>query len=114
MPLVTITSNVERAPEKVVTLLREATAIVSRELGKPESVVMAHARLGEFLMLGGSVDPALLVEIEGLGVESEVTGALCEAFCRLGETELSVDPGRTFVKVHDVPRGQWGADGKVF
>lgn len=114
MPLVTVYSNVERAPEHIVNLLRAATEITARELGKPESVVMGRACLGEAMIMGGSSAPTLLVEIEGLGVDSGVTEELCREFCRLGESELSVDPKRVFVKVLDVPRGQWGTDGRVF
>ena len=114
MPLVTLYSNVERAPEIVTELLREATTITARELEKPESIVMARACMGDPMAMAGTEDPTLLVEVEGLGAEDTASQGLTDAFCDLGQSALGVDPSRTFVKLHDVPRGRWGSNHKVF
>lgn len=114
MPLVTLYSNVSPEPEIVDSLLKEATTITARELGKPESIVMARACLDDPMTMAGTADPAFLVEIEGLGAEDVATQGLTDAFCELGYSELGVQPNRTFVKLHDVSRGRWGSDHKVF
>lgn len=114
MPLVTLHSNAQPDPEEVAALLREATSITARELGKPESVVMARACLGSPMMFAGTPEPTLLVEIEGLGTEDSATGPLTDAFCDLGKERLAIDPARIFVKLHDVPRGRWGSGYRVF
>ncbi|MDF1852618.1 MAG: phenylpyruvate tautomerase MIF-related protein [Verrucomicrobiales bacterium] len=114
MPLVTLYSNADPAPETVAGLLQEATTITAQELEKPESIVMARARLGEPMAMAGTTAPTFLVEVEGLGASDSATQGLTDAFCELGQRVLGVDPTRTFVKLHDVPRGRWGSNHKVF
>ncbi len=114
MPLVILYSNVEPESTALEGILSKATKITARELGKPESIVMARTSFGDPMMLNGTTEPALLVEIEGLGTDDSATGTLTNAFCDFGKDELGVDPARTFVKLHNVPRGRWGNGYKVF
>ena len=114
MPLIQIRTNADLSDEQTNALLKEATTIAARELGKPESIMMATASIGAAMLFGGTDGPTALFEIEGIELSDEPTGALCEALCDLAEQQLSVPANRVFVKLTNVPRGNWAGNRKVY
>jgi len=114
MPLIQIRTNVSLSKEATNELLKEATTIAARELGKPESIIMATASTGAAMMFGGTDAPTALFEIEGIELSAEPTGALCTALCDIAAEHLSTPPDRVFVKLTNVPRGLWGGNRKVY
>lgn len=114
MPLIQIRTNVSLSEEATTVLLKEATTITARELGKPESIMMATASNGAAMLFGGTNDPTALFEIEGIELEAAPAPALCDALCDLAEAQLQVPANRVFVKLTNVPRGFWGGNRKVY
>lgn len=114
MPLIKIQTNQGIPAEAAAGILSRATAITARELGKPESIMMATLGTETAMTLGGSADPTALFEIEGIELSPEPTESLCRQLCDLAEESLSVPANRVFVKLTNVPRGCWGGNRKVY
>ncbi|MDF1738912.1 MAG: phenylpyruvate tautomerase MIF-related protein [Verrucomicrobiales bacterium] len=114
MPLIQIRTNASLSNEQTNALLREATTITARELGKPESIMMATASAGAAMLFGGTDGPTALFEIEGIELSSGPANALCLALSDLAESHLQVPADRVFVKLTNVPRGNWAGNRKVY
>ena len=114
MPLIQIRTNVSLSEEATASLLKEATTITARELGKPESIMMATASTGAAMLFGGTDGATALFEIEGIELSPDPAGALCEALSDLAEAHLKAPADRVFVKLTNVPRGQWAGNRKVY
>ena len=114
MPLIQIRTNVSLSEEATTELLKKATTVAARELSKPESIMMAAASTGAAMLFGGTDGPTALFEIEGIELSSEPANALCLALSDLAEAELHVPADRVFVKLTNVPRGNWAGNRKVY
>ncbi|MDA7920335.1 phenylpyruvate tautomerase MIF-related protein [Verrucomicrobiales bacterium] len=114
MPLIQIRTNVPLSEEATNELLKKATTIAARELGKPESIMMATASTGAPMLFGGTDGPTALFEIEGIELSSDPANALCLALSELAEAELQAPADRVFVKLTNVPRGNWAGNRKVY
>ncbi len=114
MPLIQIRTNVSLSEEATTELLKEATTITARELGKPESIMMATASTGAAMLFGGTDGPTALFEIEGIELTPEPAKGLCEALSDLAESHLEASADRVFVKLTNVPRGNWAGNRKVY
>lgn len=114
MPLIQIRTNVSLSKEATNELLKKATTVAARELGKPESIMMATASTGAAMLFGGTDGATALFEIEGIELSSDPANALCEALSDLAESELQAPADRVFVKLTNVPRGNWAGNRKVY
>lgn len=114
MPLLQITTNQEVARPQAEAITTEAGKIVAETIGKPESVMMAFLRPDACLSFGGSFEPAALFEIEGIELPPEPTEALSNQLSDFAEENLDVPASRVFVKLTNVPRGNWAGNRKVY
>ena len=95
-------------------LLKKASQLVARELGKPESYVMVEAQGGRDMLFAGSDAPLAYLELKSIGLPSSATGALSAALCELISTELGVAAERVYIEFADAPRHLWGWNGATF
>ncbi len=114
MPLVRIQTNTSLDGDSENRLAAEATAIVARELGKPESITMAVVESGRSMTFGGTTEPTALIEVEGIELSADTAEGLSESFSNFSEDRLGVPASRTFVKLTTVPRGHWAGNRKVY
>ena len=114
MPLVRIQTNVDLAKEEAESLASETAAIVAPAIGKPVGITMAIVEASVPMSFGESSDPTALFEIEGIELDAEPAGALCDGLSDLAEERLGVDSSRVFVKLTRVPRGYWAGNRKVY
>lgn len=114
MPLLQITTNQEVARPDAEVITMEAGRIVAETIGKPESVMMASLRSDACLAFGGTFDPAALFEIEGIELSAEFSDMLSNRLSDLAEENLTVPASRVFVKLTNVPRGNWAGNRRVF
>ncbi len=114
MPLLQITTNQEVARPNAEALTTEAGKIVAQTIGKPESVMMASLQPQACLAFGGTFEPAALFEIEGIELPAEFAETLSSQLSDLAEENLKVPASRVFVKLTNVPRGNWAGNRRVF
>ena len=95
-------------------LATSATTVVAELLGKPESVTMAVVETGLPMTFGGTPEPTVLFEVEGIELDGEPAEGLCIVLSDLAEEKLGVPADRTFLKLGNVPRGYWAGNRKVY
>ncbi|XP_020697169.1 macrophage migration inhibitory factor homolog [Dendrobium catenatum] len=115
MPTLNLTTNVPVDAVVASDVLKDATKIVAKTIGKPESYVMILLNGGQPISFAGSEEPAAygeLISIGGLG--PSVNGKLSSALAELLQNKLSVDGSRFYIKFYDVERSNFGFNGSTF
>ena len=111
MPYLKIQTNLPHLKQTGRGLLKEASALVARELEKPEAYVMVALEDNTPMVFAGSDDPAAFLELRAIGLPMKSTRQLSKVLCELVSKHLGVPSGRIFVNFADVPPSQWGWKG---
>src|SRR5687767_491084 len=100
MPLIRIvTSGPEVAAGEVDALLRELSALLARELHKPESYVMTCLEPRARMTFGGSDGPTCYAEVKNVGtLEPEATARLSAAVTARLSSALGVPADRIYIE----------------
>lgn len=114
MPYLNIQTNLPltRRAERIV--LKNASALISAELGKPEELVMLALQDNVHMLFAGNDEPVAFLELKAIGLPVRKTRVLSEKLCGLVERHLGIPSSRVYVKFIDVRRGMWGWKGDTF
>ena len=94
------------------SLLRELSAVLSKETGKPESFVMTMLELDVPMTFAGNSQPCAYVEIRSIGaLRPKLMSAI---FTELIGHRLGVDAARIYINFEDVKADSWGWNGSTF
>jgi phenylpyruvate tautomerase PptA (4-oxalocrotonate tautomerase family) len=116
MPLINIfySADVPDASTKK-NLLLSLSALLSREIGKPESYVMTNLVPASEMTFGGTFEPTCYVEIKNIGkFKPDQTRRLSAKISELLEQNLRVSKSRTYIEFTDATGYLWGFDGSTF
>ena len=111
MPYLKIQTNLPHLKQTGRGLLKEASALVARELEKPEAYVMVALEDNTPMMFAGSDDPAAFLELRAIGLPAKKHGQLCKVLGELVSRHLGVPSERIFMNFADIPPGNWGWKG---
>ncbi|MDD5036862.1 MAG: phenylpyruvate tautomerase MIF-related protein [Methylococcaceae bacterium] len=114
MPYLKIQLNRSLEAEKSQPFLALVSQQTAKELGKPESYVMAELTTNPAMLFAGTDEPAAYVELKSIGLPSVQHKALSQLLCSLLEQELGVPPGRIYIEFTDVKGACWGWNGSTF
>jgi phenylpyruvate tautomerase PptA (4-oxalocrotonate tautomerase family) len=114
MPFVDIRTSATPSDKIKHQLLRDLVEITSKHLGKSPDVTMAAVVAGEALFFRGKDDPSACLEIRSIGLpDAAGRDALCAELTSLVDEVLDIPPDRVFVIFRDIPRDQFGVNGKM-
>lgn len=115
MPLLHVRSSSPPLSDAGQSLLRELSAELARELGKPESYVMVSLENNSTMLFGGTSEPACFAVLKNIGTfapaQTERLSALLTA--RLAKA-LGVAPSRIYLEFVNAQGHLWGHDGSTF
>ena len=114
MPYLKIQTNLPLSKKAERNVLRDASALVARELKKPEEFVMIAAQPDTPMLFAGTDDPVAFLELKSIGLPVRRTKQLSRALCDLIRDHLGIRAERVYVKFIDVRRGMWGWKGDTF
>jgi len=114
MPYLKIQSNQEVDTNSKAALLAEASALVAKELGKPESYVMVNLEPTRPMLFAGTDEPTAYLELKSIGLSESQTKPLSAALCQLIHDKVNIAPNRIYIEFANAPRSMWGWDGKTF
>jgi phenylpyruvate tautomerase len=114
MPYLMIQTNLPLGKKAERAILKNASTLVSEQLGKPESFVMIALQPDTSMLFAGSDDPVAFLELKSIGLSARRTKDLCEALCQLIEGHLGIPRDRVYVKFIDVKGAMWGWKGDTF
>ncbi|KAH7674714.1 L-dopachrome isomerase protein [Dioscorea alata] len=115
MPTLNLSTNVPVDAVVASDILKDATKIVSKIIGKPESYVMILLNGGVPMAFAGTEEPAAYGELISIGgLDASVNSKLSSALADILETKLSIDSSRFYIKFYDVQRSFFGFNGSTF
>ena len=112
MPYINLQTNAN-VPDRG-TFLKEFSSLGARELGKPESYVMAALDDGAEMLFGGTDDPCAFMECKSIGLTESQTAKLSAALCKFISDTLSIPSDRVYIEFSGVPGSMWGWKGGTF
>ena len=114
MPLLQIHTNQPLNTDTQSALLRQASALVAEQLGKPERYVMVRVTGDQAMLFAGSDAPLAYLELKSIGLPADATPALSAALCSLIGDRLDIPQDRIYIEFSDAERHLWGWDGRTF
>jgi phenylpyruvate tautomerase PptA (4-oxalocrotonate tautomerase family) len=116
MPLLQLqTSNQLASAGAPTALLKDLSALLARELGKPESYVMVSLQHCPQLLFGGTEEPACFAALKNIGTFTpSQTEKLSALLCAKLSPALGVPANRIYIEFVDAKPHLWGHDGGTF
>ena len=114
MPYLKIQTNLPLTEKAEQSILKNASALVSSELGKPEEFVMIAVQPDTPMLFGGSDAPVAFLELKSIALPAAKTKQLSQVLCTLIKRDLGIPMERIYVKFIDVKHGMWGWKGDTF
>ena len=111
MPLINVRTSLPEVVDSAA-LLKELSAALAQQTGKPESYVMTLLETAVPMTFAGSADPCAYVEIKSIGALKPA--AMTSAFCELIEARTGIPANRVYVAFEDVKASSWGWNGNTF
>jgi len=114
MPFLKIQTNQDLPVEGAKNLAKKASALVARQLGKPESYVMTSVEYNPAMTFAGTDEPLAFLELKSIGLPDSITADVSRALCELVSTETAIETARIYIEFSDAPRKMWGWDKGTF
>ena len=113
MPYLKIQTN-QAISADTTALLRKASQLVAKELGKPEQYVMVALAPPVPMLFAGTDAPTAYLELKSIGLPSNKTGILSEGISKLIDQHLSIPSDRIYIEFANAERHMWGWSGGTF
>ena len=114
MPYLKIQTNQNLPVDGARNLARKASALVAKQLGKPESYVMTAVETNQAMTFAGTDEPLAFLELKSIGLSDSITADVSRALCDLVSTETAIDSARIYIEFSDAARKMWGWDKGTF
>lgn len=114
MPYLKIQTNREMTENIRQEVLKKASVLVSKNLGKPEKYVMVRLDPAHPMMFAGSTLPCAYLELKSIGLPASSTESLSKVLCQLMLDELKIPPERVYIEFADAKASMWGWDSGTF
>lgn len=112
MPYLMIQTN-QRVGDSQV-LLREASALVAEQLGKPERYVMVALEADTPMLFAGDDGPVAYLELKSIGLPDARCAEFSAALCEFIGSALGIERDRVYIEFADAQRHMWGWNGGTF
>ena len=114
MPYLKIQTNREVADEARQEILKKASLLVSKNLGKPEKYVMVRFDPIMPMVFGGNANPCAYLELKSIGLPESKTEVLSKVLCQFLSDELKIPSERVYIEFADTKDAMWGWDAGTF
>lgn len=111
MPYLSIQTNTSLSDDQQSALLTAASKIVSSELSKPESYVMASFIHAQQMKFAGNDGPTAFLELRSIGMPDSQRNPLASALTNLVAHNCKIQPERIYVVLGDIPARLWALNG---
>ncbi len=111
MPFCGLQTNVKI--EKKEDFAKSLSAMIAKELSKPEAYVMVAVEERN-MVFAGNTEPCAFVDLRSIGLSDSQTPGLSKAICDFLERNLKIDPSRVYVNFTNVVGKMWGWNSSTF
>ncbi|HLA75096.1 MAG TPA: phenylpyruvate tautomerase MIF-related protein [Gammaproteobacteria bacterium] len=114
MPYLKIQTNQPIAANAAQALLAQASRLVAKQLGKPESYVMVALVPPAPMLFAGSDKPLAYLELKSVGLPQAKTAECSKVLSELLEKELGIAQDRVYIEFANATGPMWGWNGGTF
>ncbi len=114
MPYLKIQTNREVADDVRQEILRKASLLISKNLGKPEKYVMVGFGPAQLMMFAGDTLPCAYLELKSIGLPESKTETLSKVLCQFMHDELKIPSDRVYIEFADAKDSMWGWNSGTF
>ncbi len=114
MPYLKIQTGLDLDTAAQKKILARASALVARELGKPEGYVMVAFAPTQPMLFAGTDAPCAYLELKSIGLPKTKTGAISKSLCQLVSEEMHIPAERVYIEFANAEGPMWGWDGGTF
>jgi phenylpyruvate tautomerase len=114
MPYLKIQTNREVTDSAREEIMKKASLLVSKNLGKPEKYVMVRFDPPQPMMFAGGTGPCAYLELKSIGLPESKTESLSRILCQFLHDELKIPSDRVYIEFADARSSMWGWDGGTF
>lgn len=114
MPYLSIQTNGVIADADKASLLKTASSLVAKSLGKPERYVMVAIEPQTPMTFGGSDAPCAYLELKSIGLSSSQTAGLSSELAALMNATAGISQDRVYIEFSDASGAFWGWNGATF
>jgi phenylpyruvate tautomerase PptA (4-oxalocrotonate tautomerase family) len=112
MPVLKVQTNLEIADKR--KFMEDATALLSRVLGKPSQYIMVIVDANADMMFAGSNEPLAYLELKSIGLPKNKTSGISAELCNFIEGEIQVPQNRIYIEFANAERDMFGWNGSTF
>jgi hypothetical protein len=114
VPFLKVQTSATLDSAKLPSILREASALLARELGKPEAYVMVKFEPGASMVFASTDSPCAFVELKSLGLVESQGESLSRVLCDFLQRKLGVPANRIYIEMTPHPPALWGWNSETF
>ena len=114
MPFLELKTNKQLSADKKQHVMKDLTALLAKDLKKPERVIMIQCRDDQDLMFGASADPLAFIELRSIGLPEDQTVRLSQSLSSFVKNNLDIPADRLFINFRSFERHMWGYNGSTF
>ncbi|MBW1989558.1 MAG: hypothetical protein JRI97_08435 [Deltaproteobacteria bacterium] len=114
MPYVSIQTSRRLDEPGKEAFLKKTSAFFAELLGKPESSIMLYLEADADMLFARGGDPAAFVAVKSIGLPRGEAPRYVKEICSFLESEIAVDPARTYVELSAIDRELFGHNGNTF
>lgn len=114
MPYLTIQTNTPISDTAKQDLMKKASQLIAKQLGKPESYVMVALPAPIPMLFAGNDEPLAYLELKSIGLDEATTATLSNSLCSLISTAMKTAQDRVYIEFTNAERHMWGWNGATF
>ncbi len=113
MPILTLDTNQNIAPERSTELLHKATDLLVNMLDKSKSSIMVLINPAAHLMIDDSTEPTAYIQLKLFAFPQERAAEFVKTITAFVQTELGVAPDRQYHRLIDMQPAMFGWNGNT-
>jgi phenylpyruvate tautomerase PptA (4-oxalocrotonate tautomerase family) len=114
MPYLKLQTNKQLSKDKKDQVLQDLTALLSKDLSKPEKYIMIECNDDQSMFFGGSDEYLVFIDLRSINLPEESTSKLSASLANFVKSQLEIKPERVFINFTSYPRHMWGFNGTTF
>ena len=114
MPYLNLQTNATISAAQSPQLLKQLSALMAKETGKPERYVMVALQENQNMLFGGADQPLAYVECKSIGLTTTQAKAISAAVTQVLTTALPLSAERIYIEFSNCPAEFWGWNGSTF
>jgi len=114
MPFLKLSTNKQLSKDKKQQLLRDMTALLSKDLNKPEKYIMVDCEDNKDMIFAANDDLLVFIELRSIRLPEDKTGELSKSLSNFVKNNLQISPDRIFVNFFNIQPHMWGFNASTF